>query len=92
LEHAQTVARKLIEDKYILWREDPKKHSVYSAFNSAMKLSLDIPDDISKFVKESQITGAQNWRDTKKKEYLEAEDKLHNAINQTVEEFAKGSK
>jgi hypothetical protein len=92
LEHAQTVARKMIEDKYNLWREDPKKHSVYSTFNSAVKLGLEIPDDVSQAVKESQIKGAQEWRDGKKKEYLESEDRLHNALNQTVIEFAKGKK
>jgi molybdopterin converting factor small subunit len=92
LEHAQAVAKQLIEEKYNQWRSEPKRYHVHPAFRSAVNLGLDIPDDVEKEIKESSIIGAQDWRDTKKKEYLEAEDKLHNAINQSVVEFAKGKK
>ena len=90
LEDAQSVASKLIEAKYALWRKDPKANSVHSVFQDAVRLGFDIPDDVAKAIKESQINGARDWRDTKKKEYLEAEDELHNALNQTVVEFQKG--
>ena len=92
LEHAETVARQLIEEKYAQWRSESKRYSVNQAFSSAVKLGFDIPEDVEQYIKESSIKGATEWRDKKKEEYLEAESKLEGALTQTVVEFAKGKK
>jgi len=93
IEDAMAFAKRLIETKYEEWRKDGK-NSYYLASVAAAsnRLGDPIPEDVAAHLKKEHISVATQYRDGKKKEYLDAEDRLHDALNKPIEELVKGKK
>jgi hypothetical protein len=91
-EHALQVAQERINDLVSIWKEDhAQTYRAYSAVSAAAKLGLFVPEDVKAAVK-NNIKTATELRDSKKEEYIRAENQLRDVLNKTAEEFAKGNK
>jgi hypothetical protein len=93
LEEATVIAKQLLEKKYEEWRKDGKNEYWLGALVAAsIKFGFPVPEDVRVKLKSNYISVASQNRDAKKKEYLEAEDRLNDAINKPVEELTKGER
>jgi FtsZ-binding cell division protein ZapB len=93
LEDATNLAKRLIETKYEEWRKDGKNsYWLTSVVASSVKFGIPIPKDVRTEIKNQFIKTASQHREQKHKEFLEAEDRMRNAINNSVEELVKGNK
>ena len=93
IEDAMAFAKRLIETKYEEWRKDGKNsYWLASVAAASSRLGDPIPEDVAAHLKKEHISVAKQHRDGKKKEYLDAEDRLHDALNKPIEELVKGKK
>lgn len=93
LEQAQETAKALIDSKFEEWRKGKINYwGLGSMAASAIRLGLPIPEDVYAAVKAENLKNATTHRDAKKKEYDDAEAKLSDTLNKSIEELVKGKR
>ena len=92
-EQAQETAKTLIDSKFEEWRKGKINYwGLGTMAASAIRLGLPVPEDVYASVKAENIKNATTHRDAKKKEYDDAESKLSDTLNKSIEELVKGKK
>jgi hypothetical protein len=58
LDEAQTKAQEIINERFDLWRKDPRAGWISYTVQSAIKLGLHVPDDVASALREAKKTSA----------------------------------